>query len=156
MVTDAVRDEKVIKEIFQKCGGIFRLFPAFVPRCFEKAGHRLKLHLDDYFAFGMVRGSITERWFSSTIAAQNGELVKADEGMSYVCADYDNDLKFSLWDTVKGLGAELMDQYNGWLMYSKFFNNENLLFYHLHLTFEVAARRRVSWENPKIIISPNN
>ena len=145
VVTDAVRDEKVIKETFQKGGGIFRLFPAFVPRRFGKAGHRLKLHPDDYFAFGMARGSITERWFSSTIAAQNGELAKADEGMSYVCADYDNDLKFSLRDAIKVLGAELvgqelMDKYNGWPMYSKFFDNENPLFHHLHLTFEAAAR----------------
>ena len=41
VVTDAVRDEKVIKETFQKGGGIFRLFPAFVPRRFGKAGHQM-------------------------------------------------------------------------------------------------------------------
>ena len=43
----------------------------------------------------MARGSITERWFASTIAAQNGETAKADEGMAYVCVDYDSDEKFS-------------------------------------------------------------
>ncbi len=145
VVTDAVDDEKVIRETLEKGEGIFRLFPAFVPRRFGKAGRRLKLHPDDYFAFGMARGSITERWFSSTITAQNGALAKADEGLSYVCADYNSDVKFSLRDAVKVLGEELvgkelMEKYNGWPMYSKFFDNENPLFHHLHLTFEAAER----------------
>ncbi len=145
VVKNATRDQGVIQDTFARGDGIFRLFPAFVPRRFGKAGHRLKLHPDDYFAFGMARGSITERWFSSTIAAQNGELAKADEGMSYVCTDYDSDQKFSLREAVKVLGAELvgeelMEQYGGWPMYSKFFDNENPLFHHLHLTFQAAAR----------------
>lgn len=145
VVKNATKDEAVIRKTFEDGKGIFRLFPAFVPRRFGKAGHRLKLHPDDYFAFGMERGSITERWFSSTIAAQNGPTAKADEGMSYVCVSYDSDEKFALRDAVKVLGAELvgeelMEKYNGWPMYSKFFDNENPLFHHLHLTFEDAAR----------------
>ena len=79
VVKDATEDEAVIRKTFEAGEGILRLFPAFVPRRFGKAGRRLKLHPDDYFAFGMARGSITERWFASTIAAQNGELSKADE-----------------------------------------------------------------------------
>ena len=138
VVKDATEDEAVIRSTFKKGEGVFRLFPAFVPRRFGKAGHRLKLHPDDYFAFGMARGSITERWFASTIAAQNGETAKADEGMAYVCVDYDSDEKFSLRNAVKVLGEEivgkeLMEKYNGWPMYSKFFDNENPLFHHLHL-----------------------
>ncbi|WP_287492906.1 hypothetical protein [Sellimonas sp.] len=145
VVKDTIEDEEIIRRVFEKGEGIFRLFPAFVPRRFGKAGHRLKLHPDDYFAFGMARGSITERWFSSTIAAQNGELAKVDEGLSYVCTDYDSDEKFSLRTAVKVLGEklvgkELMEKYGGWPMYSKFFDNENPLFHHLHLTFEAAAR----------------
>lgn len=145
VVKNATKDENVIRKTFEDGKGIFRLFPAFVPRRFGKAGHRLKLHPDDYFAFGMERGSITERWFSSTIAAQNGPTAKADEGMSYVCVSYDSDEKFALRDAVKVLGEELvgkelMEKYNGWPMYSKFFDNENPLFHHLHLTFEAAAR----------------
>lgn len=145
VVKNASKDENLIRETFEKGKGIFRLFPAFVPRRFGKAGHRLKLHPDDYFAFGMERGSITERWFASTIAAQNGPLAKKDEGLSYVCVDYDSDEKFSLRDAVAVLkeelvGKELMDKYQGWPMYSKFFDNENPLFHHLHLTFEDAAR----------------
>ena len=138
VVPDATKDEEVICNTFEKGEGILRLFPAFVPRRFGKAGHRLKLHPDDYFAFGMARGSITERWFASTIAAQNGPTAKADEGMAYACVDYDSDVKFSLRDAVKILkdeivGKELMDKYFGWPMYSKFFDNENPLFHHLHL-----------------------
>lgn len=145
VVKNASKDENLIRETFEKGKGIFRLFPAFVPRRFGKAGHRLKLHPDDYFAFGMERGSITERWFASTIAAQNGPLAKKDEGLSYVCVDYDSDEKFLLRDAVAVLkeelvGKELMDKYQGWPMYSKFFDNENPLFHHLHLTFEDAAR----------------
>ncbi len=145
VVKDATEDEQVIRDTFEKGEGILRLFPAFVPRQFGKAGHRLKLHPDDYFAFGMARGSITERWFASTIAAQNGPLAKADEGMAYVCVDYDSDVKFSLRNAVKVLGAELvgdelMEEFGGWPMYSKYFDNENPLFHHLHLTFEDAAR----------------
>ncbi|HEY9575290.1 MAG TPA: hypothetical protein VIR32_07115 [Lachnospiraceae bacterium] len=145
IVKNPIKEESVIRETFEKSKGIFRLFPAFVPRRFGKAGHRLKLHPDDYFAFGMERGSITERWFASTIAAQNGPKAKADEGMSYVCVDYDTEDKFSLRDAVKVLGKdlvgkELMDKYFGWPMYSKFFDNENPLFHHVHLTFEDAAR----------------
>lgn len=145
VVQGATENEEVIRETFKKGEGILRLFPAFVPRRFGKAGRRLKLHPDDYFAFGMERGSITERWFSSTIAAQNGPLAKADEGMAYVCVDYDSDEKFSLRNAIKVLGEEivgkaLMEKYNGWPMYSKYFDNENPLFHHVHLTFEDAAK----------------
>ena len=145
VVKDATKDPDVIRKTFEKGDGVFRLFPAFVPRRFGKAGRRIKLHPDDYFAFGMARGSITERWFSSTIAAQNGELAKADEGLSYVSVSYDSDVKFSLREAVKLLkeelvGKELMEKYGGWPIYSKFFDNENPLFHHLHLTFEAAAR----------------
>ena len=121
VVKNATKDEAVIRSTFEKGEGIFRLFPAFVPRRFNKAGCRLKLHPDDYFAFGMARGSITERWFASTIAAQNGPTAKADEGMAYVCVDYHSDVKFRLKDAVRILGAELvgeelMEKYNGWPM----------------------------------------
>ncbi len=53
MVKDATQDESIITSTFEKGKGVFRLFPAFVPRRFNIAGERLKLHRDDYFAFGM-------------------------------------------------------------------------------------------------------
>lgn len=138
-------DEKRIREVFENGQGVFRLFPNFIPRRFGKAGKRLKLHPDDYYAYGMARGSITERWFSSTISAQNGELASEDEGLSYVSVSYDNDEKFTLKEAIEVLGeeavgTELMKKYGGWPMYSKFFDNINPLFHHVHLTFEAAAK----------------
>ena len=73
-----------IHETFDQGQGILRLIPVFVPRRFSKAGRRLRLHPDDYYALGTQRGSIKERWFSSVIPAMNGELAPPDEGMSYV------------------------------------------------------------------------
>ena len=42
VIKDATEDEAVIRETFEKGEGIFRLFPAFVPRRFGKAGRRLE------------------------------------------------------------------------------------------------------------------
>ncbi|MDR2490906.1 MAG: hypothetical protein LBD20_05835 [Spirochaetaceae bacterium] len=134
----------LIEKTFEKGGGIFRLNPVFVPRPFGKAGGRLKLHPDDYYALGLERGSIKERWFSSTIAAQNGPLAAADEGLSYVATDYTSSQKFSLKEAVDELGAALIGEtlvkkYGGWPMYSKFFDFYNPLFHHVHLRHEHAA-----------------
>ncbi|MEG0228748.1 MAG: hypothetical protein RR683_08640, partial [Lachnospiraceae bacterium] len=93
-------NRELIQKVFEEGNGIFRLNPAFVPRRFGKAGRRLKLHPDDYFAYGMARGSITERWFSSTIAANNGELALPDEGLSYVAVSYESNEKFSLKEAI--------------------------------------------------------
>lgn len=138
-------DQTLIEKVFEEGGGIFRLNPTFVPRRFGKAGHRLKLHPDDYYALGIERGSIKERWFSSTIPANNGPLAAPDEGMSYVAVSYETDEKFTLEEAIdtmgeKIVGKELMEKYGGWPMYSKFFDFENPLFHHVHLTFEDAAR----------------
>jgi len=135
----------LIRKIFNEKGGIFRLNPVFVPRRFGKAGRRLKLHPDDYYALGIERGSIKERWFASTIVAQNGPLAARDEGLSYIPVSYSSDEKFSLKEAVEVLGdeligKELMDKYGGWPIYSKFFDYLNPLFHHLHLTFEDAAK----------------
>ena len=138
-------NKQLIEKVFEEGEGVFRLFPTFVPRRFGKAGRRLKLHPDDYFAYGMERGSITERWFASTIAANNGPLAKEDEGMSYVNVSYDSSERFTLKEAVEVLqerlvGEDLMEQYGGWPMYSKYFDNENPLFHHLHLMFDDAAK----------------
>jgi len=138
-------NKTLIENTLKEGGGIFRLLPTFVPRRFGKAGKRLKLHPDDYYALGLERGSIKERWFSSTIAANNGPLAASDEGMSYVSVSPDSDEKFSLKEAVDCLGSELigeelMEKHKGWPMYSKFFDFENPLFHHVHLTFEDAAR----------------
>ncbi|MBE6904359.1 MAG: hypothetical protein E7480_07105 [Ruminococcaceae bacterium] len=138
-------NKKEMKKYLEENGGILNLIPVFVPRRFGSAGHRLKLHPDDYFALGTKRGSIKERWFSSVICAMNGEDAAADEGISYVNIDSNIEHKISLKefvDTLKAdlIGAPLFDKYGTWPMYSKFFDYEGPLFHHLHLDFEAAAR----------------
>jgi hypothetical protein len=137
--------EKLIREVFQKGQGIFRLIPVFVPRRFAVAGRRLRLHPDDYYALGTSRGSIKERWFSSVIQCMNGPLAASDEGLSYVAADDAARQRFTLRDAVAELGAaligeNLMHKYGTWPMYSKFFDYDTPLFHHVHLDFESAVR----------------
>lgn len=138
-------ESKRIREILERGRGVYRLMPVFVPRRFAVAGHRLRLHPDDYYALGTARGSIKERWFSSVIRCMNGPLAAPDEGLSYVAADDGGLERFTLRDAVAELGAELigrelMEQYGTWPMYSKFFDYDTPLFHHLHLDFEAAAR----------------
>lgn len=136
---------EIIRKTFYKGSGILRLAPNFVPRRFGSAGHRLKLHPDDYFALGTKRGSIKERWFSSVIPAMNGPLASEDEGMSYVDVSgkvNDKILFKSFVDTLGSelIGDELYEKHGTWPMYSKFFDFEGPLFHHVHLGFESAAR----------------
>jgi len=135
----------ILRETFDRNGGILRLAPNFVPRGFSSAGRRLRLHPDDYFALGLARGSIKERWFSSVIAAMNGPLAPPDEGMSYVDLTGGRNGLFLFKDAVAELGAaligpELQARYGTWPMYSKFFDYDAPLFLHLHLGDEAAAR----------------
>lgn len=133
-----------IRSTFERGEGVLRLIPIFVPRRFAKAGQRLRLHPDDYYALGAARGSIKERWFSSVIRCMNGPLAAPDEGLSYVLPESDRLAeKFTLLDAQHELGAklvgeDLMRKYGGWPMYSKFFDYETPLFHHLHLSFDAA------------------
>lgn len=136
----------LIAQTFEANGGIFRLMPIFIPRRFSVAGRRLRLHPHDYYALGTARGSIKERWFSSVIPAMNGPLAPADEGLSYVWPATDKaDERFTLREAVEQLGAdligaELLERYGTWPMYSKFFDFGEPLFHHLHLSDEAAGR----------------
>lgn len=130
-----------IHETFDRGQGIFQLMPAFIPRNFAKPGFRLRLHPDDYYAFGMHRGAIKERWLSSTTAAMNGPDMLPDEGMSYV---WDGKDKFLFKDAVQDLGAELIgtalyERYGTFPMFAKFFDYNTPLFHHLHMRDEKAA-----------------
>ncbi len=133
-----MKNDRAIRDAFEKGAGILRLAPTFVPRRFSQAGRRLRLHPDDYYALGTVRGSIKERWFSSVIPAMNGPLAPGDEGLSYVApTDRRQDL-FLFKDAVDELGAEIIgrelaQKYGTWPMYSKFFDFALPLFHHLHL-----------------------
>jgi len=125
--------------------GILRLAPTWVPRSFCIPGRRIKLHPNDYYAFGSHRGGIDERWFSSTTKADNGPLTTPDEGLSYVVSgSADNPQKILFKDVVAELGAKLLGdrlwhEYHAWPMYSKFFDNQGPLPHHLHQRQEHAA-----------------
>ena len=79
--------KKLVEKAIDIGEGIFRLAPTWVPRAFCRPGRRLKLHPDDYFALGLVRGGIDERWFASTTPADNGPGTPEDEGLSYIVVD---------------------------------------------------------------------
>lgn len=133
------------REHLEKNGGVLRFDPIFIPRQFGDAGRRLRIHPDDYYAYGVKRGSVKERWFSSVIAANNGPLAEPDEGMSRVNTGPDRSKRVYFKDFVDALGAELIgkklyDKYGTWPMYSKFYDYTGPLFFHLHLDFESAAR----------------
>ena len=67
-------ETEIMRKALDQGQGIVRLAPNWVPRSFCVPGRRIKLHPDDYYALGGVRGGIDERWFSSTTPAQNGPL----------------------------------------------------------------------------------
>ena len=138
----------MIQRAFEQGEGILRLAPTWVPRSFCIPGKRIKLHQDDLYAFGANRGGIDERWFSSTIKADNGPLTTPDEGLSYVVPsppgrDPGREQKVLLVEAVAELGAKLLgdslwDKYGAWPMYSKFFDNKGALPHHLHQMQEHA------------------
>jgi hypothetical protein len=120
--------------------GIFRLAPTWVPRSFLQPGRRLKLNPNHYYALGMNRGGIDERWFGSTTEAANDNR-GWDEGLSYCVAS--NGEKFLLRDAVaelKGeiIGDEIWNAYGKWPVYSKFFDNMGPIPHHMHQNAEQA------------------
>ncbi len=129
--------QKLIEKAINQGEGIFRLSPTWVPRSFCRPGRRLKLHPDDYFALGLVRGGIDERWFASTTPADNGPGTPEDEGLSYIVVDQDGKEKVLLRDAIdimkeKIIGEFLWDKYSRWPMFSKFFDNLGPLPHHIH------------------------
>lgn len=128
-------------EALERGNGILKLTPTWVPRSFCVPGRRLKLHPDDYYALGAERGGIDERWFASTIRADNGPLTGELEGLSQVVVDGD---RITLAEVVEELGAELLGEkfwtdHGGWPIYSKFFDNQGPLPFHVHHADEHAA-----------------
>ena len=123
--------------------GIVRFAPAWVPRAFCTPGRRIRLHPDDYFPFAQTRGGIDERWLASAVRADNGPLTGAHEGLSLV-VDPDGKALLPFDDFVaqhKGglIGDRLYDKHGKWPMYSKFFDNQQALPFHVHHTDEKAA-----------------
>lgn len=121
--------------------GILRLAPTWVPRSFLQPGRRLKLHPDDYYALGMHRGGIDERWFGSTTEAANDNR-NHDEGLSYVVHEGQ---RFLLRDVVAELKSEIIGEhiwntYKKWPVYSKFFDNMGPIPHHMHQNAEQAKK----------------
>jgi hypothetical protein len=125
--------------------GILRLAPNWVPRSFCVPGRRIKLHPDDYYVLGGVRGGIDERWLSSTTPAKNGPLTGKNEGLSAVVvsdgAPEEQILLKDVIDELKGemIGDRLWDEHKSWPLYSKFFDNMGPLPHHIHHNDEKAA-----------------
>ncbi len=134
--------QTLIQQALEQGKGIVRLAPAWVPRSFCVPGRRLRLHTDDLYALGANRGGIDERWFASTTHADNGPLTPGDEGLSYIYVDADKRVTLKEAIELNGadfLGQDVIDQYGGWVMYSKFFDNMYPLPHHLHQSDEKAA-----------------
>jgi hypothetical protein len=119
--------------------GLLRLTPTWVPRSFLHPGKRIRLHPEDWYAYGAHRGGIDERWFSSTTEAANEGRVW-HEGLSF--CEFEGET-FLLRDAVAESGAALIgskmfSRYNRWPVYSKFFDNMGPIPHHMHQRFEDA------------------
>ncbi len=130
---------RVLDQALDAGGGLLRLTPTWVPRSFLHPGKRIKLHPDDYYAYGGERGGIDERWFASTTDAANEGRVW-HEGQSFCSFEGQN---FLLKDAVaeagsRVIGKALWDKYQRWPVYSKFFDNMGPIPHHMHQGFEHA------------------
>ena len=131
---------KLVEAEISATGGLLRLAPCWVPRSFLQPGRRLKLHPDDVYAYGLNRGGIDERWFSSTTPAAN-ENRTPDEGLSYVVVGKN---RFTLNQAVGECGSTLIGEsiwakYKKWPVYSKFFDNMGPIPHHMHQNAAQAA-----------------
>lgn len=134
----------LMREILQQGQGVLRLAPTWVPRPFNRPGHRLRLHPDDTFAMGMERGAIVERWFSSITRVET-KGAGPWEGLSFVNVDDQSEGLILFKDFVEGLGEELigaplMERYGTWPMYAKFYDYMLPLFHHIHHGEEACKR----------------
>lgn len=131
---------KILQRALDAGEGLLRLTPTWVPRSFLHPGKRIKLHPEDWYAYGAHRGGIDERWFSSTTEAANDGRVW-HEGLSFCVFEGE---QFLLRDAVAEAGAPLIgkamfDEYNRWPVYSKFFDNMGPIPHHMHQGFKDAA-----------------
>ncbi|MDO4629875.1 MAG: hypothetical protein Q4C70_11885 [Planctomycetia bacterium] len=133
--TECCKDNvKAIAESAVNAGnGVFRLAPNWVPRSFLQPGKRIKLAPTDWYALGVDRGGIDERWFSSTTEAMNDGRTW-DEGLSWCVFEGQ---RFLLRDAVSELqgrvvGQEIWDKYKRWPVFSKFFDNAGPIPHHMH------------------------
>jgi hypothetical protein len=137
---DAV-SPSLVKQVLNASNGLLRLAPTWVPRSFLMPGRRLKLAVQDLYAYGAKRGGIDERWFGSTTPAAN-EGANWDEGLSYVV--HDGKRVFTLREAIAQQGDSLVgptiwERYRRWPVYSKFFDNMGPIPHHMHQSNAQAA-----------------
>jgi len=141
-----MQERDIVSMALEQGDGVLRLAPTWVPRPLSVPGRRIKLDPRDYYALGVHRGGITERWFSSTTRADNGPETLPDEGLSYiVVCDKGQPHKVLLREAVDRageaiIGKRLMGEYGSWPTYAKFFDNMGPLPLHIHQNAEDAAR----------------
>jgi hypothetical protein len=138
-IVDANSVAKVLDRALDAGAGLLRLTPTWIPRSFLYPGKRIKLHPDDFYAYGGDHGSIDERWFGSTTEAANEGRVW-HEGLSFCSFEGQ---QFLLKDAVAEAGARvvgkaLWDKYNRWPVYSSFFDNMGPIPHHMHQGFALA------------------
>jgi hypothetical protein len=129
----------ILERAMEAGGGLLRLTPTWVPRSFLHPGKRIKLAPTDWYALGVHRGGIDERWFASTTEAMNDNRAD-DEGLSYCVFE---GRRFLLRDAVaegKGrlVGKEMWRKYKRWPVYSKFFDNMGPIPHHMHQSAKFA------------------
>ena len=130
---------RILERALDAGQGLLRLTPTWVPRSFLHPGKRIKLAPTDWYALGVHRGGIDERWFASTTEAMNDNR-QPDEGLSYCVFEGQ---RFLLRDAVAEAGARLIgqamfEQYGRWPVYSKFFDNMGPIPHHMHQSAEFA------------------
>ncbi len=135
---DAVRAS--LERALEAGEGILRLAPNWVPRSFLHPGKRIRLHPDDWYAYGAHRGGIDERWFASTVIAMNENRVW-HEGLSFVQF---RDEQVLLSEAIEEMGPRLIgraiyDKYRRWPVFAKFFDNMGPIPHHMHQRSEDAA-----------------
>ncbi len=121
--------------VLEQGDGIVRLAPTWVPRVFSTPGRRLRLHPDDYYAYGKDRGGIDERWIASAIRADNGPDATEFEGLSRVVDPEGGLLPFDEFVAHHGadlIGSRIWDEHHKWPVFAKFFDNEQALPFHIH------------------------
>ena len=139
------RKSLILKEL-EKNQGILRLAPCWVPRAFMVPGGRLKLRSQDLYALGVHRGGIDERWLASTTRADNGPGTPEDEGLSYIVIEENGKIeKILLKEAIEIagdviLGKEVMEKFGGWMVLTKFFDNQGPIPFHVHLMDEHAKK----------------
>lgn len=121
--------------ILDQGAGVVRLAPTWVPRVFSTPGRRLRLHPDDYYAYGKDRGGIDERWLASPIRADNGPATGPLEGLSQVIDPDGGLLPFDEFIAHHGpalIGNRIWTEHGLWPVFAKFFDNEQALPFHVH------------------------